>query len=208
MYEFPDNTSRQLRKVMSGEALAVVERMDGFLKVRTEDGIEGWAKSTFLVADLPASNKLAQLEAKNSSLTKEYHDLENKLKASKKKVADLDRQMVIYKKESTQHMQSNEALSRVREESEKNMELAQQKVKELREQLKSYDQTSLQNKQTTKEILNQNLEMFAERKSFNGGIPLVWAISFSVVVLILGFIAGLWWVDRRIRKRHGGYRIY
>jgi hypothetical protein len=26
--------------------------------------------------------------------------------------------------------------------------------------------------------------------------------------LIAGFVGGLWWVDQRSRKRHGGIRIY
>jgi hypothetical protein len=28
------------------------------------------------------------------------------------------------------------------------------------------------------------------------------------VCLIAGFLAGLWWIDYRSRKRHGGFRIY
>jgi hypothetical protein len=32
--------------------------------------------------------------------------------------------------------------------------------------------------------------------------------SAIAVCLIAGFLGGLWWVDHRSRKRHGGIRIY
>ena len=38
----------------------------------------------------------------------------------------------------------------------------------------------------------------------------LWAAETLVFVVLLigGFLLGLWWVDQRSRKRHGGIRIY
>lgn len=39
-------------------------------------------------------------------------------------------------------------------------------------------------------------------------LPLSWVGAAMGVSLIGGFLIGLWWVDRRSRRRHGGIRIY
>jgi SH3 domain protein len=46
----------------------------------------------------------------------------------------------------------------------------------------------------------------AERYQFS--LPYEWVGGAIGVCLIAGFLAGLWWVDHRSRKRHGGIRIY
>jgi len=33
-------------------------------------------------------------------------------------------------------------------------------------------------------------------------------INKLVVSLVAGFLAGLWWLDALIRRRHGGFRVY
>ena len=46
----------------------------------------------------------------------------------------------------------------------------------------------------------------AERYKYS--LPYTWVGWAIGVCLIGGFLAGLWWVDHRSRKRHGGIRIY
>ncbi len=46
----------------------------------------------------------------------------------------------------------------------------------------------------------------AERYKYS--LPYKWVGGAIGVCLIGGFLAGLWWVDHRSRKRHGGIRIY
>lgn len=43
---------------------------------------------------------------------------------------------------------------------------------------------------------------------YRRSLPLGWVAAALVVALVGGFAAGLWWIDRRIRSRHGGFRIY
>jgi len=35
-----------------------------------------------------------------------------------------------------------------------------------------------------------------------------WVGGAIALCLIAGFVGGLWWVDQRSRRRHGGIRIY
>ena len=39
-------------------------------------------------------------------------------------------------------------------------------------------------------------------------LPFPWVAGATGVCLVGGFLIGLWWVDHRSRKRHGGIRIY
>jgi hypothetical protein len=45
-------------------------------------------------------------------------------------------------------------------------------------------------------------------EGYRRSLPLGWAAAALVVALVGGFAAGLWWIDQRIRSRHGGFRIY
>lgn len=53
---------------------------------------------------------------------------------------------------------------------------------------------------------NQKYLSRAERYQYS--LPYTWVGGAIVVCLVAGFLGGLWWVDHRIRKRHGGIRIY
>ncbi len=39
-------------------------------------------------------------------------------------------------------------------------------------------------------------------------LPWPMVLGAAVVSLALGFVAGMWWIDHRSRRRHGGFRIY
>jgi SH3 domain protein len=58
------------------------------------------------------------------------------------------------------------------------------------------------------ELEGENDDYRSRMKQFKNVLPLTWVGGAIVVCLIVGFLAGLWWVDRQSRKRHGGIRIY
>lgn len=53
---------------------------------------------------------------------------------------------------------------------------------------------------------NARYESRAERYQYS--LPYKWVGGAIGACLVAGFLAGLWWVDHRSRKRHGGIRIY
>lgn len=53
---------------------------------------------------------------------------------------------------------------------------------------------------------NEDLQVRLER--YRDSVPLAWAGAALVVSLVGGFLAGLWWLDALIRRRHGGFRVY
>ncbi len=44
--------------------------------------------------------------------------------------------------------------------------------------------------------------------SFRGSLPIKWSLILAGVLAALGFIGGIAFLDYRIRKRHGGFRVY
>ena len=57
--------------------------------------------------------------------------------------------------------------------------------------------------------LTEENEAFRKRMSlYAGALPWPIMLGATVVAIVLGFIGGMWWIDHRSRKRHGGFRIY
>ena len=57
--------------------------------------------------------------------------------------------------------------------------------------------------------LNEELTGLRRRQSqYKHSMPLQWVVGAVGACLVGGFLLGIWWVDHRSRKRHGGIRIY
>lgn len=56
------------------------------------------------------------------------------------------------------------------------------------------------------ETANARLE--SRQSQYRYSLPITWVLGAVVACIFGGFLAGLWWVDFRSRKRHGGIRIY
>jgi SH3 domain protein len=54
----------------------------------------------------------------------------------------------------------------------------------------------------------ENASIRSLKEQYRGSLPLSWVAIAIGVCLIAGILAGMWWVDRRSRMRHGGIRIY
>ncbi len=58
------------------------------------------------------------------------------------------------------------------------------------------------------ELQSENAGIQGLKDRYKGSLPLSWVGAAIGVCLVGGFLLGLWWVDYRVRKRHGGIRIY
>jgi SH3 domain protein len=58
------------------------------------------------------------------------------------------------------------------------------------------------------ELEKENASHRSRAERYQYSLPVTWVAGAIGVCLIAGFIVGLWWVDHRSRKRHGGIRIY
>lgn len=58
------------------------------------------------------------------------------------------------------------------------------------------------------DLTEQNQGFAARQDQYKYSLPVKWVGGALAVVLLAGFLGGLWWTDYRSRKRHGGIRIY
>lgn len=58
------------------------------------------------------------------------------------------------------------------------------------------------------ELTSANKSYKTRHEQFKYSLPLSWVGGAMFVCLLMGFLGGLWWLDRAGRKRHGGIRIY
>ena len=70
-------------------------------------------------------------------------------------------------------------------------------------------QSALDESTTKVEELTKENDRFRRRQDNSRyAMPLAWVAGALGVCLLAGFLVGLWFVDYRSRKRHGGIRIY
>lgn len=58
------------------------------------------------------------------------------------------------------------------------------------------------------ELKEQNDDFVSRQEQFRFSLPASWVAGATGICLVAGFLCGLWWIDYRSRKRHGGFRIY
>lgn len=76
-----------------------------------------------------------------------------------------------------------------------------QQVADLQTQLGNSDAKAV-------EFGEQNASLRNRQSQYKNSVPLQWVAGAVGLCLIGGFLFGLWWVDQRSRRRHGGIRIY
>ena len=65
-----------LKTIKTGTPLELLEEGDPYLKVRTNDGVEGYVLRQYISADPPKTQRIEELELLNSSLQKKIRSLE------------------------------------------------------------------------------------------------------------------------------------
>lgn len=95
------------------------------------------------------------------------------------------------------------------------LEITEQQLSSASEKMVKLEQrvaaaTVLADEQTQAvELLRAENKQFREQLGRYGhSVPLAWVLTGLGATLTLGFLGGLVWLDRFIRRRHGGYRIY
>jgi SH3 domain protein len=76
--EGPGNGYKVIRTLRTGDPLEVLEEMEQHLKVRTEQGEEGWVAEQYITSETPKPLIIAGLEKENEQLRVRVEELEKK----------------------------------------------------------------------------------------------------------------------------------
>jgi SH3 domain protein len=63
-------------------------------------------------------------------------------------------------------------------------------------------------RETLERLKTENASYAEQLDAYRGALPLAWVVPAILVTLIGGFVAGWWWLDSSIRRRHGGFRVH
>lgn len=81
-------------------------------------------------------------------------------------------------------------------------------IDRLEQQLTSSQTEASENSARAAELTNELDDYRSRQDRYKYSLPFTWVGGAMLVCLLAGFLAGLWWVDMRSRRRHGGIRIY
>jgi len=58
------------------------------------------------------------------------------------------------------------------------------------------------------ELTAANARYLSRQEQYAYSLPLTWVSGAMLLCLVGGVLAGMWWLDWRSRRRHGGIRVY
>ncbi len=162
LYATEETAGRARKTLLSGARLTVLERALMSIRVRTDEGDEGWVKTAYIVEAEPARSRLARVEAEAAATAARLTDTEALLTAATEEVRGLTAELAT----------ANAGITDLPALKEENAAL--------------------------KATLNE------------GGIrvPLVWLGVVALISALVGGLIGYWLLDRRVRSRFGGLRVY
>jgi len=227
-----------LKELSSGVSVEVLMSDGKYTRVRTTDNITGWINSKFLTNKKPNQLEHLELLSKIKVTEEKLHTAEKKLanaaatagtgSISNEEISTLKKQA---KDARWMKAEMQKARSRA-ERAEKKLKIA------LKKQSKKNGQNDNATQQLADlHAQNDNLKtrlaaalLVSKQKNESTGtepvpvtpvatpvtkkpgyswtINMQWFFGSLLTTLIIGFIAGITWLDKRIRRKHGGFRIY
>jgi hypothetical protein len=85
---------------------------------------------------------------------------------------------------------------------------AEQELGRLTNQAEASTGSAAATANTVERLAAENRAYEERLESYRHTLPVQWVVPALVVALVAGFLAGLWWLDALIRRRHGGFRVY
>ena len=184
VYSKPSAESEPLQTIDSGDSVEVFATQDGFSKVTTYDGTEGWVKSAFLVEEPPDKLLYYSVSEKNKELEAEIEVLKN---SGQNKVTIID----------------NEDETNKISELQTALEKEQEKNQKLQEQI-----ADAGNIQTIKATINPSPAQIEEFKLGLDYENIKWMlIGLPLALIIMGILLGIKISSWRMKKRLHGFRF-
>ncbi len=176
----PDGTGAKLKTLTSGDAVTILESGQTFSKVQTADGIIGWLKASYLITEAPKEQQAPDDGALNDQ-------------------AQLDKKIV-------ELTQQNSALNKQLDEATKMLETSKNQITVLETRI--LDSENSQTNTTLTVAEPQQASTLATTPPASPASSLLQLVIVSIIALTIGLLSGAWWVDRKVKKRFAGYRVY
>jgi hypothetical protein len=183
----------------TGTTLQVLRREEVFVKVKTEDGVEGWVDATYVMDEKPAQLALLELEAR-------FVDSRNELEVARAEIESLTIKLESMRSAEVGHDSNEEATSEALREMQRLAEKNQSLLAELEAAkiaAREAERQAVGRHETSGP--SQSLTVMFSNTGFLGLGKWHWIMVGALMVLAFGL--GGYLVDWGIRRRHGGFRI-
>ena len=227
-----DETSTLVKSIPSGTEFEVLEKTEGFFKIKLTDGTEGWVSSGFVMKETPSTRKYDVLAHQYEQTTQELDKLkvdfakkDKELQIRRDQVSNATTTIKELKKRKGGTVIVDPEMENKLAAAVKEVETLKLKIVELEkkpEPKMDIDQKQIFNE--LKDVKEQNdvmktridvslallkgerIPTAEELASIRPKFP-TWYWSLLVIILLVGVIAGYFIMDYRFRRRHGGFRI-
>ncbi len=210
----PEADGPIVKQVIAGAPLTVIERQGQMIKVKSEDGSEGWIDANQVSTEKPLQLMYIELSDKFNRAQEQLKSAQSSGgKDDNKMVADLrselksalDRLNDAEKLAQTTSSQLNTAQSRVSTLEGENADLkrrvaAAPNVSPASNSIASSDSAASRGEFFPAGTMPAN----SNKSSYSMG----WIVGASVLALALGLAVGALTFDYYVRQRHGGFRTY
>jgi SH3 domain protein len=237
VHQQPDINSAITTQLPSGSGVEVLQEHNGFKRVQLENGSQGWINAEYLVERKPTALEYDQLAEKNKQLTSQLEQTNQKLAKvertlqvrrdelsnARSTIDDLKNKL----KSEGKIVQSDPELEKALAEKNQQIERLHTELENLKEQSEEFESTSPGAEQYKAQLelqkeLNQQLHKrieLAQNLLSRDQLPSAeeldkwqvtlpgWYWGTMLIALIIGIGGGIGWMDYRLRRRHGGFRI-
>jgi SH3 domain protein len=222
-----------LKKLSSGSRVEVLMSDGQYSRIRTNDNVTGWVKSDYLSNEKPTQLEYLELLARSKTLENKLKAAEDKLaqapaatssSISDEELAQLQKQVKDAKWMRVEMMKARDRADQAEaklKQREKKSTNSQQELDKLRSQNKDLEQrlaaALLVNQEQQADLDSAQQEAAAQEtvstsaasnEDDGWSVDIEWFLGSIISALIIGLILGMSWLDKRIRQRHGGFRIY
>lgn len=212
-----DLTGEPVERLLSGALVDVLQSAAGVAEIKTDAGNTGWMRSDFLTPDPPAVVRLESAE-------KELQEANIALDAADEKIARLEKEQTALEKKAAAAKNlgwMRAELDRARDKAtalEKLLASQQAETGEVDRHAEALAQRiatleaekqDLQQRLAAALLINDDVELVTEEApAAASGHSFPWSAVALLLGLMVGFAAGYYWLDRRLRQRFGGVRLY
>jgi len=221
--------------ISSGDAVEVMQEENGFNRVLLDNGNEGWIQAGYLVDKKPTVLEYGLLAEKHKQVQQELKEKSERLSKVERTLQvrrdELSNARTTIK-ELKKQLASGDTNTQADEQIQQQLSEKEEQIKELQDQIEALKQETEQKAPPTlKQYKQQLAEQQEQNKALKNRIELAkvfltreqvpqpeelekwepvfpgWYWGVLLIILIIGIVAGISWMDYRVRQRHGGFRV-
>jgi hypothetical protein len=201
----PDGSGERVGQIQSGDKVELIERQGDHAHVRLASGEEGWVKASYLSADPPLREQVKARTAELEQVRKEKAQLEAELTKTRSALTAANASA----KTAAREGQGASAQASATPSNAPPAATKAARGTDAAPNLDAAPSSDAAAPTPTSEPASQNPPPLFQDEPMMPSRP-SWLVAFGVALLALavGFALGWRMLDRRIRAKYGGLRIY